>query len=48
MMVEMTKILPLLSTPDIKGIRGNVIIDFTISAALSHNVPTLRTSSSSL
>jgi len=42
MTVKMTKVLPLLSAPDIKGIRGNVIIDFTISAALSHNVPTLR------
>jgi len=40
--VEMTKVPPLLSAPDIKGIRGNVIIDFTISAALSHDVPTLR------
>lgn len=40
--MEMTKVPPLLSAPDIKGIRGNVIIDFTISAALFHDVPTLR------
>lgn len=37
----MTKIPPLLSAPDIKGIRGNVIIDFTINAALSRDAPTL-------
>lgn len=41
----MTKAPPLLSAPDIKGVHGNVIIDFTISAALSHDALTLRTSS---
>lgn len=38
----MTKAPPLLSAPNIKGIHGNVIIDFTISASLSHDAPTLR------
>lgn len=30
-----------LSAPDIKGFRENVIIDFTISAVLSRDAPTL-------
>lgn len=36
-----TKVPPLLSAPDVKGIHGNVIIDFTISAVLSCDAPTL-------
>lgn len=37
----MTKVPSLLSAPDIKGFRENVIIDFTISAVLSRDAPTL-------